>query len=289
VTGPIGIAGAGRLAQALGRVLKARGAPVAAVASRNAEHAAAAAAFIGGDAQAVSLAELPRRATRILIAVSDDALADVALALAQAGMGRGIALHTCGARGPEILEPLAQASVACGVLHPLQTIATPEQGVAALPASTFAISGDAAAVEWGAEIVALADGHELRIQPESMPLYHAAAVMASNNVIGLIDAAVILMKAAGIGEQAALAALSPLIRNAVENASTLGCEKALTGPVRRGDVETLRRHLSGLAAVSPVVAGLYRAAGLQVLDLARRCGLAGAAAREIEALLREGR
>jgi predicted short-subunit dehydrogenase-like oxidoreductase (DUF2520 family) len=113
--------------------------------------------------------------------------------------------------------------------------------------------------------------------------------MASNNVTGLIDAAVILMKAAGIDEKTALGALGPLVRASVENALALGAEEALTGPIERGDVETVRRHLGSLAGVPPSAGELYRSAGLHVLEVARRRGLEESKAREIERALREGR
>ncbi len=281
----IGIAGTGRVAQALGRLLRERGEPVVAVAGRNAGHTARAAEFIG--VAAVSPRQLPERAGRILIAVSDTAVADVARRLAETGWDRGAALHTCGSRGPEVVEPLARAGVACGVLHPLQTVVTPEAGVNALPGSAFAVSGDPAAVAWGERIVKVLGGTALHVAPGSMPLYHAAAVMASNYVAGLLDAAAILMKAAGIEEKAALDALGPLVYAGVANALALGPEKALTGPIERGDAETVRRHLWSLATAPPSVDSLYRSAGLHVLEVARRRGLAEAKAREIEALLRE--
>ncbi len=282
----IGIAGTGRVAQALGRLLRERGEPVVAVAGRNPERSARAAAFIG--AAAVSVAQLPERAGRMLIAVSDRAVAEVARELAGAGMHRGVALHTCGARGPDLLDPLSRAGVACGVLHPLQTVASPEAGVTVLPGSAFAVHGDASAVAWGDRIVALLAGTALHIDPGSMPLYHAAAVMASNYVTGLIDAAAILMKTAGIGEKTALDALGPLVYAGVANALALGPEKALTGPIERGDADTVRRHLRSFGAAPPSVSALYRSAGLHVLEMARRSGLAEGKAREIEALLREG-
>jgi predicted short-subunit dehydrogenase-like oxidoreductase (DUF2520 family) len=273
----------------VGRLLRERGEPVVAAASRDPAHTALAAEFIGGETEAVSLDQLPRRVARILIAVSDAAIPSVAAVLASTGMDRGIVLHTCGARGPEILEPLMKAGVACGVLHPLQTIATPEGGAAVLPGSSFAVSGDAAAVAWGERIVSVLRGTALHIEPALMPVYHAAAVMASNYITGLIDAAAILMKTAGIDEKTALKALGPLIRAGVENALALGPEKALTGPIERGDVETVRRHLRSLEVAAPSASGLYRSAGLHVLGVARRRGLDEARAGEIEALLREGR
>jgi len=285
--GPIGIAGAGRVAQALGRLLRERGEPVVAVASRNFDHALAAAAFIRG-AEAVPFPSLAGRVTRVLIAVSDDALPQVAAVLAQSGMKGGAALHTCGARGPEALAALAANGVSCATLHPLQTIASPEQGLTALPGACFGITGEGPAAAWAQRIAARLGGRALHIPVASLPLYHAAAVMASNYVVALIDAAAMLMGAAGIGEDQALAAIAPLVRASVANALSLGPVRALTGPVERGDVETISMHLEALAApVSPTVRSLYCAAGLHALQIARRRGLSEANARRLEQLLRK--
>jgi len=285
VSGSIGIAGAGRVAQALGRLLRERGEPVTAVASRDPAHAAAAARFVGGRAQPVTYAELPTRAGRILVAVSDDAITQVARILAENGMRQGIALHTGGALGPEALEPLAAAGVSCGVLHPLQTVATPEQGLAVLPDCAFAIDGDPPALTWAERIAGLLGGEILRIPPEKKVFYHAAAVMASNYVAGLTEAAVMLMGAAGVDEKTALRAIGPLLKASASNAVRLGPAAALTGPVQRGDIATVAAHLEALERAPQAVGDLYRAAGLQVLALARRRGLDEREAQQIERLL----
>lgn len=285
--GPIGISGAGRMAQALGRLLRERGEPVVAVASRNPDHARAAAAFIGG-AEAVPYSALAERVTRVLIAVSDDALPQVAATLASSGMHGGAALHTCGARGTEALAALEASGVSYASLHPLQTVTSPEQGLAALPGCAFGITGEGPAAAWAERIVALLGGRALRIPADKRPLYHAAAVMASNYVVALIDAAAMLMGAAGIGEDEALAALAPLVGASGANALSLGPMRALTGPVERGDIETISMHCDAMAsAVAPTVRGLYRAAGLHALEIARRRGLSEANARKLEELLRK--
>lgn len=276
------------MGQALGRLLRERGEPIAAVASRTPERAAEAAAFVGGGAKAFGYRELPQYAARILIAVPDEAIADVARVLAEAGMHRGTALHTCGTRGPEALAPLAAMGVACGALHPLQTVANPEEGVRALPGVAFAIDGDGEAGVWAEHLVALLGGLALRISAEARPLYHAAAVMASNYVVTLISAAVILMKEAGVEESLALRALAPLARTSVENAADLGPAAALTGPIARGDAATVRAHLAALEGGPEPVESLYRIAGLATLELARRRDLPEARARAIEKLLRKG-
>ena len=282
----IGIAGAGRIGCALGRLLRERGQPVAAVAGRDSDRTAAAAAFIGG-VEPVSYAQLPRHAARLIVAVPDDALEPVAALLAESAAPGGLALHTCGLRGPEALAALEARGVSCAALHPLQTVATPEQGLSALAGAVFGLTGSGPAAEWALEIVRLLEGRALEIPAGKRPLYHAAAVMAGNYAAALIDAAVILMGEAGVDREQALEALGPLIRTSVENALALGPLAALTGPIERGDINTVRAHLQALADAPETVRGLYRSAGLHTIEMSRR-KTPGADRREMERGLREG-
>jgi predicted short-subunit dehydrogenase-like oxidoreductase (DUF2520 family) len=284
---PIAIAGTGRVAQALGRLLAERGEPVAAVAGRDPERTRAAAEFIGNKVKPVTFGTLPGRTGRVLIAVSDSSIPEVAGLIADSGMKQGVALHTCGAMGPEALAPLAAVGVSCGALHPLQTFANPEQGLSALTGCTFGIDGDAAALKWAVEIAHLLDATTLRVPPAGRLLYHAAAVMASNYVVALVDAAAMLMDAAGFEPDRALRALGPLVEASVSNALRLGTVEALTGPVDRGDVVTVSGHLSALSQAPESVQGLYRAAGLHTVGIAERGGLAPDRARLLENLFRE--
>lgn len=281
--GPIGIAGGGRLGQALGRLLRDKGEPIAAVACRSLERARAAAAFIGEDVGAVAPAELPRYASRVLITVPDDAIMSVAATLAAAGL-KGMALHTSGTLGLAALEPLARAGVACGSLHPLQTVPSPAQGVTALPGAWFALSGDAPAAAWARRIVDLIGGRAFEVREEARPLYHAGAVMACNFFAALLDAGLTLFGQAGIAREQALAALTPLVSAGVANALRLGPERALTGPFARGDVQSVRAHWAALDGAPGPLRELYRAAARYTIDLARRNGLDENKASEIERL-----
>lgn len=278
----VGIAGTGRVAQALGRLLVEAGEPVVAVGGRNPERARTAAAFVG--ARPAAIEELPSLTSQVLIAVSDDALESVAAMLAGAGMRSGIALHTSGVHGPEALQPLVEAGVSCGVLHPLQTIANPEAGLRALQGIAYGVTAQGAALEWAERIVTLARGWVLHVPPEGRAAYHAAAVVASNFVPALIDAAVMLMEMAGARKEAALRALAPLVRTSYENALAMGPVAALTGPVARGDWRTVAMHWQALAGSLPAVRELYRAASLQLVEIARRRGMAPEIARRIEEL-----
>jgi len=280
---PIGIAGGGRVGQAIGRILREGGEPVICVACRTEEHARLAAEFIGGTVKPVSYKDVPARASRILIAVPDEALESVAGAL---GLDSGIVLHTCGVRGPDALDTLRARGVSCGKLHPLQTIQEPAAGAAALRGAAFAVSGDDEAVAWAGRIAGLAGGEVLDIDPDSSALYHAAAVMASNYVTALLAAAESLLEAAGVEAPRARRALAPLVRASVENALRLGPVGALTGPIQRGDAATVAAHISALSAVRGPISALYRAAGLEALEMAAQRGLPAGRASAIRQILR---
>jgi len=280
---PIAIIGSGRVALSLGRVLFDRGAPVVGVAGRDPERTRAAAEFIGIDA--VDFEAIPSLARRVLIAVSDAAIIEVATHLANAGFKNGIALHTAGSRGPEALAPLATAGVSTGVLYPLQTFPTHVHGVRSLPGTYFALTGDEPATAWAREIVELIPGHILSAQPAQWGLYHAAAVMASNYQVTLMDAALEALGRAGVTQNDALAALAPLARATLDNVLRLGPQAALSGPISRGDAETVCRNREALRAVSPATQDLYRAAALRTIPIARRQGLADSAIAELEECL----
>lgn len=289
------IVGTGRVAQAFGRLLSDAGLPPVAVGGRSLAHAERAASFIshlrpsgyGGHApvKATSIAGVPSLAEHVLIAVSDAAIEAVADELASSGMSGGVVLHTSGAHGPELLKALTARGVSCGVIHPLQTIADPVLGVSALKGATFGVGGDAAAVEWAWQLVEAAAGTPIRIQAKAFASYHAGAVMASNAVVAAIDAAVVLLGAAGVERRSALQAIRPLCLTSAQNALDLGPEAALTGPVQRGDAETVRTHVEALASCPAYVADLYRASGHALVDIARRRGLDATAASAVEAAL----
>jgi predicted short-subunit dehydrogenase-like oxidoreductase (DUF2520 family) len=285
----VAIVGAGAVAQALGRLMVAGGERVVAVASRTDQRALAAARFIRDGSvlsvKVIPTRELPRVATRVLIAVSDEAIESVAQTLASSGMRAGTVLHTCGARSPDALRALTEQGVSCGVLHPLQTIMTPEQGVTTLPGATFGLSGDDRAIQWAEEVVRFVagpEGRSLRIDPDRLSYYHAGAVMASNALVAVLDAAIGLLVEAGVTEDEARRAIAPLARASLANVLSHGPAAALTGPVVRGDAATIAAHVRALNHVEPTVAALYVAAAGHLLRLAADRGLPAARLQAVE-------
>ncbi len=282
---PIAIVGSGAIAQALGRLFWLRGEPVVALASRTRLNAERAAAFIGPTVEVATWAELPRLANRVLIAVSDEAIETVAQTLAAAGMSSGAALHTCGAKGPDALAPLRAAGVGCGMFHPLQTVASADHGVKNLEGVAVGVAGDHAALEWAHQLVKVLRGRPLSIDADRLGDYHAGAVLASNALVAVVDAAVTLLTRAGIEEPVALQALEPLARTSLENAFRMGPRRALTGPIARGDLATIATHLEALAEAPRGIDALYRAASDRLLEISRERGLPESTIRALHAMI----
>jgi predicted short-subunit dehydrogenase-like oxidoreductase (DUF2520 family) len=284
----IGIAGTGRMARALGKVLFSRGVPIAAVGGRNAKNAEEAADFIGCGISA-RMHNLPSYASCILISVSDDAIPAVADQLVFGGMTGGLALHTCGAHGPDVLAPLRAQGNEVGVFHPLVGVPQAERGVIAMPGATFACAGDPGALAWALEMVEIMQGRNLAVDPAHWHLYHAAAAIAGNYQCTLADAALELLEQAGVPRETALPAFASFLRATTESILTIGPAKALPGPISRGDAGTIRRHITALkASGSPETNRLYAAAGLRTIEVAQRKGtLSDTAAAEIRAILKQ--
>jgi predicted short-subunit dehydrogenase-like oxidoreductase (DUF2520 family) len=284
----VGIAGTGQIARAMGYLLRRSGLPIHAVAGRSPASTADAARFMGAE-NAVSIEELPGYARHLLIAVSDDAIPQVASGLAVGGLRDAIVLHTSGAAGPQALATLLAAGNSIGVLHPLQTVPSAERGIEALSGATYAFAGDDRATAWARDLIARLGGKALAVDPKRWGLYHAAAVMACNYQVTLVDAALELMEIAGIERGLALGALAPILRAATENILSAGPERALTGPIRRGDIGTLRAHLEAIEAALPETKRLYVTAGLRTIPIASRAGLSPQAVSEVAMCLEQAK
>jgi predicted short-subunit dehydrogenase-like oxidoreductase (DUF2520 family) len=284
----IGIAGTGRMARALGALLVRRGVAVNAVGGRSKASAEDATRFIGLG-QGVAVRELPRYSSHILVAVSDDAIGQVGSELKAGGLRDGVALHTSGAAGPDALTELRGAGNSVGAIHPLQTVPSAERGIETLPGAAFVFGGDRAASEWAKSLAAVLDGKPLAVDANFWQHYHAAAVTACNYQMTLVDVALEVMEMAGISRGEALDALGPILRATMENILAVGPERALTGPIRRGDVGTIRRHLAAMESALPETRRLYMAAGLRTVAVAERAGLDAGAAREVTLALNGGR
>lgn len=170
-----------------------------------------------------------------------------------------VALHTSGVHGPGVLAPLREAGLAVASWHPLTSLAAPSAD--AFRGVTFGVDGDDPAVERARGLAGRLGGRIVRLEPGSHARYHAAAVFASNYVAACLAVAADEL-AAATSERGGLDDLAPLARAALENVLERGFPEGLTGPVERGDVGTVRRHLE---ALPPDRRPLYRQLARELL------------------------
>ena len=267
----LAIIGLGRVGQVLGQALYQAGYRITAVASRDPAKAATVAARFG--ANAISPRDAAASADLVLLAIPDDALKPLAAELALAGAWRSgqFVVHVSGASPAAALAPAAEYGAQIGAFHPFAAFGGAE---APLPAGiTFGIEAQQPlrTILWG--LAAALGGHPLDLDAADKPLYHAAAVIASNYTVTLAALANELLQQLGAQPDQALRALLPLMRTTLDNLERQGLPDALTGPLVRGDIGTIQQHLAALDEAKPQIGILYRSLAHGTLPLAQQRGL----------------
>jgi predicted short-subunit dehydrogenase-like oxidoreductase (DUF2520 family) len=259
----VGIIGAGRVGSALALSLAEKGQRVAAIASRRDNVARALARRIAG-AESVSAQEVVKRCDTVFLTLPDAAVAAVAAELPwRAGQS---VLHTSGGLDLSVLDPAGKREALIGGFHPLRAFAAGDSDANAFAGVTIGIAGGPALLPQLESFASTLGARALRIDGVDRTLYHAAAVFASNFAVALLVAARHAWTLAGLPEAEARASLAPLLGGAAANASAMPLEKALSGPIVRGEADVIARHLEKLGR-APELADLYRALGAQLLDL----------------------
>lgn len=266
----IGIVGAGAVGTALGAALHRAEWPVVAVASRDAARRERFRSLVPGARGFAEATALLDDVELVILAVPDDAIERLAGELRLYG-GQAL-VHTSGVLGAEVLEPARAAGTQLGAFHPLVAFADTERAIAALRGATVAVEGDDQLVSHLADMAEALGATAVRLVPGSKAAYHAAAVLAAGGFVALLDAIAELGRAAGLDEQGSLAVYGGLIEQTLGNARALGIRAALTGPMTRGDVGTLARHLEAMRRLAPGALPLYAAAAEREIALAESRG-----------------
>jgi predicted short-subunit dehydrogenase-like oxidoreductase (DUF2520 family) len=206
----------------------------------------------------------------LLVAVPDHAVPQVAERLATRPWPHGsAALHLSGSVEVDALAPLRAAGLAVGGCHPLKSFVDPERAAATLAGTVFAVEGDEPAVVLAERVAADLEGRPFRLARGRRAQWHAAATHAANHLVALLDQSLDLAEQAGLSRHEARAALLPLLGGTLANLEHHPPAQALTGPVVRGEVETVARHLDALTQGSADVAAAYQALARRALRLAR--------------------
>ncbi len=252
----IAIIGPGKVGQALARLLQRAGYSIAALGGRNPERVRTAAESLDPCPEICSTTEAAQRAGIVLLTVRDDAIEAVA---AQCAFRPGATvIHFSGMHSSKLLNSACR-QYGCQVasMHPLQTFATVEQAERSLPGSFCFIEGDKQAAQTAIRLAESLAMTPLALSTESKTLYHAAAVMACSGLTALLHAVEQVAKAAGISRNELWKSFSPLIETTLRNVRDMGSMRALTGPVARGDRQTVQSHLASLSTL-PDERNIYR-------------------------------
>ena len=239
--------GAGTLATALALALRKQKFRVTEIISRDAAESLRRARGLATrvNARAVPLSKTAVYAEVLWICVPDDAISEVAKQIAERGNYKGkIVLHSSGALASDVLAPLRRAGAAAGSAHPLMTFVS--ASVPDLRGVPFALEGDPKAVAAATAIVRRLGGEPFRLAADSKGSYHAFGFFLSPGIVALLAAAQEVGRLAGLSEQEASELMQPIVRKTVENCFSTTPQKAFSGPLRRGDVATVRKHLDVL-------------------------------------------
>jgi predicted short-subunit dehydrogenase-like oxidoreductase (DUF2520 family) len=220
----------------------------------------------------------PRDATGdadvVFITTPDAAIQTVAKDLAEReGLKRGaVVLHCSGVLPSTILAPVHACGAHAGSLHPLQSFAEPSFPSNPFRGIVMAGEGEPRALDMARAIATRLKAKFLAIETANKTLYHAAAVVASNYLVTLLDVAKQLLEGCGIAPEEALDVLMPLVRGTLANIESRGVNGALTGPIARGDWETVDAHCRKIAQSLPGLLSFYQEMGRHTLPLAKAGG-----------------
>ncbi|MEO8612300.1 MAG: DUF2520 domain-containing protein [Chloroflexota bacterium] len=259
----LGFVGAGKVGHTLARLWYAKGFSVRAVYSRTPDHARDLADQVGAEA-VESPAEVLGLADLTFLTVPDDAIHSVVdevekLLRDDNALAEKAVIHTSGALDTKVLSPLSKSGFMTGGLHPAFPFADVETALTGLLGATFGIEADAQVLQdWIVTLVGAVDGRIFAIPAGGKAIYHSAFVFASNYAVTLYAIAEKLLLGLGADHAVADNALNGLLAGTVANLRQQGIPAALTGPLVRGDAETIKLHLEALNRVDPDLVELYR-------------------------------
>jgi predicted short-subunit dehydrogenase-like oxidoreductase (DUF2520 family) len=260
----VGVVGVGRVGGVLGAALIRAGHTVVSASGVSAASRERAARMLPGVALRPS-DEVVAAADLVLLCVPDDALPGLISGLADTGAWRPgqFVAHTAGAHGLGVLDPATRAGSLPLALHPVMTFTGGDEDLDRLAGVSFGVTAPVALEPVAATLVLEMGGDPVWIGEQARSLYHAALTVGANHLVTLVNDAADLLRQAGVERPAEM--LAPLLGAALDNALRYG-DRALTGPVSRGDVGTVEGHLDTLGREAPDTVAAYLALARRTAD-----------------------
>ncbi len=248
MTKSISITGCGKVGTTLAYLLSKQGYKIDFLTGPNTDSIEKSSEFIGSG-KVTSHNALALTSDVIIISVPDKQIDKAVQNFAtetETNLNEKVFIHTSGAHSSDLLLPLRKKGAFTASMHPIQAFASYETAVNLVEGTYFCVEGDKEAVRTALQLITAIKGIPVEIETEKKALYHASAVMASNLLVALQEEAVKMMIKAGVERNMATKALQPLLAGTVKNISEYGTGKALTGPIARGDIQTVKKHLQAL-------------------------------------------
>ena len=267
----VGVVGAGRVGTALAVALSRAGHKVVAASAVSEQSRQRVERFLPGTTVRQP-AEVFSDADLVLLTVPDDALGGLVSGLTATGApvaGRLVA-HASGRHGLAVLEPATRLGALPLALHPVMTFTGRSDDVQRLAGISFGVTAPTALRSVAEVLVMEMGGEAVFIEEEDRWLYHAALAGAANHLVTQIVQACDLLSQAGVAQPARM--LGPLVSAALDNALRLG-DAALTGPVARGDAQTVASHVAALRDAAPEALPAYLALARLTATRAMASGL----------------
>ena len=260
----VGVIGAGRVGAVLAAALESAGHHVVAAAGESDASRSRIADLLPG-ATPAKPTDVARASDLLLLTVPDDMLPNVVRVLSDSGAIREgqYVVHTSGLHGLKVLEPAAQVGAHVVAMHPAMTFTGTAIDLDRLRGCVFGLTAGAGEREFAERLVADLGGTPMWVPEEMRTLYHSGLAHGANHLVTLVSQAMELLAAAGADDPAGT--LRPLLTAALDNALEHG-DSALTGPMVRGDVNTVRAHLADIAANAPHTLPSYVALARDTLD-----------------------
>lgn len=280
----LGFIGAGPVGTTFGVCLGLKGYKVIGVADINPAAAERFAKLVAGCRIFEKTQELVDTADMVFITTADDFIAK---ASSELKWRKGqVVVHCSGASTVQALEPVRSQGAFVGSIHPCQSFASVEQALENLPGSTFAIEAEEPVKSILTAMAGALKGDIVYLTSEDKTLYHAAAAIACNYFVTIAKLATDLWKNFGKTPADGIKAYMPLLKGTLANIGAAGFPNCLTGPIARGDVATIRRHLAALERSAPQMLPLYKQLGLFTIPIGQAKGsLTAEKAGELTALL----
>jgi len=262
----VGVVGAGRAGTAMAAALARAGHQVVAASAVSEASLARIAASLPGVA-VLQPEQVVERADLVLLTVPDDALASLVAGLAatEVPMEGRLVAHASGRHGLAVLDPVAARGALPLALHPVMTFTGRREDVAKMAGISFGVTAPAALRPVAEVLVVEMGGEPVFIDEDKRGIYHAALASAANYLVTLVVQASDMLSAAGVANPARM--LGPLLAASLENSLALG-SAALTGPVARGDAETVAAHIAAIKSAAPEALAAYLALARLTADRA---------------------